>query len=167
MLTEYECGRAQVAIESVARSEKPITEIGGRLVKDCDLLALARDLNLCVRLSGESVRAFIAPDRMAGFCCYGFYRYPWAMQAFLSVWQSGVRLRPSPQLSIWIQGLLFGYGPCAVQSFISSASFGRVSKSRRYRDKHTVRRYRVEIYGSLVQHVLRRNNRNDRSRKHC
>ena len=32
-LTEYECGRAQIAIEWVARSQKPVAEIGGRPIK--------------------------------------------------------------------------------------------------------------------------------------
>jgi hypothetical protein len=70
--TEYECGRAQVAIEWVARAQKPIAEIGSRPVEGCDLFGLVRDLNRCVVRSGEDVRAFLMPARAPGYCSYGF-----------------------------------------------------------------------------------------------
>ena len=79
-LSEYECGRAQIAIEWVARSQKPIVEIGGRPISECDIEAIAFDLNKCIEESGEPVRGFIIPDRMPGYCCYGFYRYGWAIE---------------------------------------------------------------------------------------
>ena len=81
VFSEYECGRAQMAIEWVARSQKPIVEIGGCPVGATNLQDLAHDLNRCITLSRESVRAFVIPDRIRGFCCYGFYRYPWAIKA--------------------------------------------------------------------------------------
>src|ERR1700740_1688046 len=85
ILSDYERGRAITAIEWVARSQKPIVEIGGLPFKDCDLVSLSNDLGLCIPKSGASVRAFVMPDNAPGFCCYGFYRYPWAIQALLAI----------------------------------------------------------------------------------
>ncbi len=121
ILTEYERGRAQIAIEWVARSQKPIVEIGGRSLKNCDLNALAEDLNLCIAQSGEVVLGFVIPFGITDYCCYGFYRERWAIKALLSV-QDNESLSLNPQNRAWVQGLLFGYSPDAIQRFISSSS---------------------------------------------
>jgi hypothetical protein len=152
-LSEYECGRAQMAIEWVARSQKPVVEIGGRPSEGCDFVTLAADLNQCIAHSGEAVSGFIIPDKLAGYCCYGFYRYPWAIEALLDVWE--IERAPEGTRSLWRQGLVFGYSPEAIQTFISSASCERESTlhSRRYIE--IFRLYKVEIYGplaSLAQH---------------
>jgi hypothetical protein len=163
-LTEYERGRAQLAIEWVARSEKPIVEIGGRPIADCDLRDLARDLDRCIASSGESVRAFIMPDRMRGYCCYGFYRYRWAMEAMLETWGAG-RWPADPARWIWLQGLLFGYSPDAIQRFISSASCARASNSHSSRRNEFYRLRRVEIYGIPEWPARRHSNQNGRFQK--
>jgi len=162
-LTEYECGRAQVAIEWVARSQKPVVEIGGRPSKDCNLATLAADLNQCIKHSGEAVRGFIIPDKLSDYCCYGFYRYPWAVEALLDVWK--IERAPESTRSLWRQGLLFGYSPEAIQTFISSASSERGSKSRSRRHTETFRLYKVEIYGRLALLARRRSSSNDKCRK--
>jgi hypothetical protein len=164
VLTEYECGRAQIAIEWVARSQKPVVEIGGRLIEGCDLNALARDLNRCIDQSGEAVRGFIIPDRMPGYCCYGFYRYPWAIEALLFAWK-GWQASSEARQSLWLQGLVFGYSPDAIQRFISSASCERASSSRANQNRipNRVQNRRVEIYGTQELRVQRRNNRNGKS----
>lgn len=155
VLTEYECGRAQMAIEWVARSQKPIVEIGGRPVEGCDLKSLAHDLNRCIAQSGEVVRAFVMPDGIPEYCCYGFYRYPWAMKAMLAVW--GVEQWPTdPGHWLWLQGLLFGYSADAIQRFISSASYERDSNSLFPSYTPFCRLRRVEIYGSLARLVQHR-----------
>ncbi len=165
-LTEYEIGRAQVAIEWVARSQKPVVEIGGRPSKECNLVALAADLNRCIAHSGEAVRGFIVPDKLADYCCYGFYRYPWAVEALLDVWE--IERAPESTRSLWRQGLVFGYSPEAIQTFILSASSGRASKSRSHRRIETFRLYKVEIYGRLASLARRRSNSNGRFPKsHC
>jgi hypothetical protein len=160
-LTEYECGRAQMAIEWVARSQKPIVEIGGRPVKGCDFVGIAADLNRCIADSGEAVRGFVMPDRALGYCCYGFYRYPWAIAALLCVW-GGWRDWRKPRHSLWIQGLLFGYSADAIQRFMSSASGERESTQRFVRRSEFVRLRKVEIYGTPARLVQRRNNLNGR-----
>jgi hypothetical protein len=153
-----------MAIEWVARSQKPIVEIGGCPIKGCDLRALAHDLNLCIALSGESVRAFVIPDKMPGYCCYGFYFYPWAIKALLFAW--GIdRMRNKAHHSLWLQGLVFGYSPDAIQRFMSSVSYERASNSRS-RQRSAFSRYcKVEIYGALAQLVRRGSNRSCKSRK--
>src|SRR5439155_17330590 len=115
--------------EWVARAQKPIVEIGGRPTEGCDIRALARDLSRCISKSGESVRAFIMPDKIQGYCCYGFYRYPWAIRALLFAWVD--QLEPmTPWHSLWLQGLLFGYSADAIQRFMLSPSCARASNSR-------------------------------------
>jgi len=164
VLTEYECGRAQMAIEWVARSQKPIVEIGGRPVRGCDFLALARDLDQCIAQSGESVRAFVMPDGIQGYCCYGFYRYPWAIKAMLTVW--GIKPKFTNRYDLlWLQGLIFGYSPDAIQRFILSASCGRASNLRSRQRSEFFRLRRVEIYGSLALSVRRRSSQTCRRRK--
>jgi hypothetical protein len=162
-LTEYECGRAQMAIEWVARAQKPVVEIGGRPIQGCDLKAVACDLNRCIDESGEDVRGFMIPDRMPGFCCYGFYRYPWAIEALLFAWK-GWQAASEARQSLWLQGLVFGYSPDAIHRFISSASCGQESSSRSRPCSQICRRRKVEIYGRLALIVRRRSNRNDRCR---
>jgi len=163
ILTEYECGRAQIAIEWVARSQKPIVEIGGCPIKGCDFQALAHDLNRCIELSGETTRGFIIPDRIKGYCCYGFYRYPWAIKALFFAWGIGQAIKDTDR-SLWLQGLVFGYSAEAIQGFISSASFSRASNSRSRLCSQIYRRRKVEIYGPLALTARRRSNRNDKCR---
>ena len=164
VLTEYECGRAQMAIEWVARSQKPIVEIGGCPTKNYDLWGLAQDLNRCIDLSGEHVRAFVIPDKMRGFCCYGFYHHPWAIRALLFAW--GIQRGPKDSLhSLWTQGLLFGYSADAIQRFIASSSSAQASNSRRPACSGFCRLRKVEIYDSLVRLVRPHNSQSDRCRK--
>lgn len=147
ILTEYERGTAQLAIEWVARSQKPIVEIGGRPVDGCDMRDLARDLNRCILQSRETVRAFIIPDKISGYCSYGFYRYPWAIKALLCL-LAGNKTGLTRSDLLWMQGLVFGYSPDAIQRFMC-ASRVRASSSRHSHLK--IRR--VEIYGPLVSLV--------------
>lgn len=156
VLSEYECGRAQMAIEWVARAQKPIVEIGGVPITHCDLRALTRDLDRCIDLSGEEVRAFVAPSG-GKFCCYGFYKFPWAIDALLFAW--GIRRVPAgTRRSLWLQGLVFGYSPRAIQDFIDaeSASYEPRSTSRSRRRTGIDRQCRVGIYGLAAPRALRR-----------
>jgi hypothetical protein len=164
ILTEYECGRAQMAIEWVSRSQKPIVEIGGRALNDCDLRALAHDLNRCIATSGESVRAFVIPDKTPGYCCYGFYRHPWAIKALLFAWGIEREDHNREHQSLWLQGLVFGYSPDAIQRFMSSASGARASNSRSCQRSEFSRYRKVEIYGIPVSPARRHNSQSGKSR---
>ena len=158
VLTEYECGRALTAIEWVARAQKPIVEVGRYPVANCDVRSLAHDLDRCVIMSGETVRGFIMPTKDSAFCCYGFYRYAWAIQALLAVYEAEPVI--DPYGSLWLQGLVFGYSPDAIQRSMSSASDGRESKLRSAPCIRGGRHRRVEIYGSLALPVQRRDSSN-------
>jgi hypothetical protein len=159
VLTEYECGRAQIAIEWVARGQKPIAEIGGRPITDCDISALACDLDGLICKSGESVFGFLAPEG-ADRCMYGFYKYPWAIGALLHV--LGIERAPEgARQSSWLQGLVFGYSPSAIQEFISSGCAGPESNSH----PSPYNLGKVGIYGTLAPLVRRRNNQSDRFQK--
>jgi hypothetical protein len=167
LLTEYECGRALTSIEWVARSEKPIVEIGGCPMRGCNFQALAHDLNHCILRSHEDVRGFIMPDKMRGYCCYGFFKYPWAVEALLDVWGKRKSGLTRTRRLLWMQGLVFGYSPDAIQRFISSASDGQVSTARSVQCSDIARYCRVEIYGTPARLFRRRSNSNDRCRTQC
>jgi len=128
VLTEYECGRAQLAIEWVSRSQKPIAEIGGRPLGSCDLDDLVCDLEQCIAASGEDVLGFVIPDGNPEYCSFGFYRYSWALEALLMIWGPKDQ-PPSPACFDWLHGLLFGYDAAAIERFIRSSSCERESKT--------------------------------------
>ena len=164
-LTEYECGRAQMAVEWAPRAQKPVVEIGGRPVVACDLLALASDLDRCIDASGEEGLALIIPDKTRGYCCYGFYCYPWSIKASLPAW-GGKRATDMTDRSLWEQGLVFGYNDDAIQRFISSASSSQESSSSSGQCNEFYHHRKVGIYGSLVSRVRLGNSRAGRRQSH-
>jgi hypothetical protein len=161
ILTEYEYGRAITSIEWVARSEKPIVEIGGRPIQGCDFSALADDLNRCILQSRENVRAFIIPDKMRGYCCYGFFKHRWAVDALLDLWGEKKSGPTRTRRMLWMQGLVFGYSPDAIQRFIESGSSAPTAIE--HQDHRTIRR--VEIYVRVESRVRARSRRSDRYQK--
>lgn len=114
VLTEYEIGRAVLAAEVVARSEKPVAEVGCQKVTSTS--ALEADLRECVTLAGhaDNVRVWTRATS-GGRVRYGFYREAWVLDAldFLDRADLGVNDRA------WISGLLFGYRTDAIQQFIA------------------------------------------------
>lgn len=114
VLTEYEIGRAILAAEIIARSEKPVAEVGGQKVTS--IAALESDLRECVKLAGhaDNVRVWTRATS-GGRVRYGFYREGWVLDAldFLD------RADLSDVDRAWISGLLFGYRTDAIQQFIS------------------------------------------------
>lgn len=113
VLSEYEVGRAIWAAEAVARSEKPVAEVGTRPVDSLD--ALEGDLRECLKLvhDSEDVRFWTRPAGETRVR-YGFYREAWALAAldFLD------RAELASTDRAWISGLLFGYRADAIQQFI-------------------------------------------------
>jgi hypothetical protein len=167
LLTDYECGRALTAIEWVSRSQKPIAEFGGRPIRGCDFRALAHDLNRCIVQSCEDVRGFIIPDKMKGFCCYGFFKYSWAVEALLDIWGKTKSGPTRPRRLLWMQGLVFGYSPDAIQQFILSACGGRASIPHSAPCSDIVRYCKVEIYGTPARLFRRRNKRSGKYQTRC
>jgi hypothetical protein len=114
VLTEYEIGRAVWAAEIVAKSDKPVTEIGCRAVASPE--ALENDLRECLKLASEAANVKIWTRSNGGTRVrYGFYRDAWVLDAldFLD------RAELSDVDRAWINGLLFGYRSDAIQRFIN------------------------------------------------
>ncbi len=154
ILTEYEVGRAVTAIEWVARSGKPIVEIGSRMLGPWELHHLAEDLHRCLDIAGElEVHGFIVLGR-DDWWQFGFYRHAWAMAAFLYLQSRGPRIDGAHAISL--QGLLFGYNAEAIQRFISSVSDARESRLHWLPYKKGPSSRRVETYDSAVSCVRRR-----------
>lgn len=114
VLTEYEIGRAISAAEQlIAKSDKPVTEVGCRTVASPD--ALLDDLRECLKLAGEAedVKIWTRPAGEKRLR-YGFYRDAWVVGAldFLD------RTELPDADRAWINGLLFGYRSDAIQQFI-------------------------------------------------
>jgi hypothetical protein len=165
ILTEYEAGHVITAVEWIARAGKPIMEIGGRIVHERDMEALAHDLNHCLTLAGEQdVRGFIMRER-ENWWLFGVYRYPWALAAFLYLQSEAPRLHGIH--AHWIRGLLFGYDAEAIQRFIVSASDepGPMLGCDPY--KYVRALGRVEIYDFVVSPAQLHNNLNGRYQTPC
>lgn len=111
VFSEYEVGRAVSAIEAVSRADKPVAEVGAAVALHADLEC---DLKECLALvrGCEDVRFWIKED--GGELRYGFYREAWVMDAlaFLDAAELAEKDRT------WINGLLFGYRPAAIQDFM-------------------------------------------------
>jgi hypothetical protein len=113
VLTEYEIGRAIWAAEIVAKSEKPVTEVGCRTVTSPD--ALLDDLRECLKLASEAADLKIWIKSAGGNRLrYGFYRDAWVVGALDFLDRAGI----SDADRAWISGLLFGYRSDAIQRFI-------------------------------------------------
>jgi hypothetical protein len=119
VLTEYEVGRAVWAAEIIAKTDKPITEVGARV---CQVKDLQDDLAQVLKLASESaeVRIWTHPAKLAESADeirwrYGFSKETWPYRAlqFLDAIQLDDRDRA------WINGLLFGYRPDAIQRHIN------------------------------------------------
>lgn len=114
VLTEYEIGRAVWAAEIIAKSDKPITEIGSRAITSAE--ALENDLRECLKLASEAVDVKIWMRRSdGGRMRYGFYREAWVTGALDFLDRADL-----PDVDrAWINGLLFGYRSDTIQRFIS------------------------------------------------
>lgn len=115
VLSEYEVGRCLSAVEAIARTDKPIAEVGCR---DAKLADLESDLQGCVGLVSGDYGVRFWTRASEGRIRYGFYREPWALDAidFLD------RTDLDPGARAWISGLLFGYRPDAIQQFIAKSA---------------------------------------------
>ena len=132
ILQDYEIGAIQAALNWVVLGGKPIVEVGGHMLQTEEIPRLADDLNQCIKISHyKDVYAFIMKDRN-GWWQYGFYQYPWALEAMLFLRDESPCIQGDHRH--WIQGLLFGYDPSAIHRFISSESHEQESRLRLTRD---------------------------------
>jgi hypothetical protein len=114
VLTEYEIGRAVWAAEIIAKSDKPVTEIGCRTVTSRE--TLIDDLRECLKLASEAADVKIWTRAADGKRLrYGFYRDEWVVGALDFLDRADL-----PDVDrAWINGLLFGYRSDAIQRFIN------------------------------------------------
>jgi hypothetical protein len=113
VLTEYEVGRAVWAAEIIAKSDKPVAEIGCRAITSHD--ALVDDLRECLKLASEATDVKIWTRSAGGKRVrYGFYRDTWVVGALEFLDRANL-----PDVDrAWINGALFGYRSDAIQRFI-------------------------------------------------
>lgn len=118
VLDDYTLGRAILAIQEVAVGHKPIAEIMTMRERKSDI---EYDLRACIReccsRNGRKVRYWILPTRddPTRFR-FGFYREPWTFAALKFLDEADL---PAFDRD-WIQGLLFGYRPDAIQKFLDA-----------------------------------------------
>jgi hypothetical protein len=114
VLTEYEIGRAVWAAEIVAKSDKPVAEVGCRSITSPD--ALVNDLHECLKLASEAAEVKIWTRRSDGGkrLRYGFYRDEWVVGALAFLDHADL---PDADRA-WINGLLFGFRSDAIQRFV-------------------------------------------------
>lgn len=113
VLTEYEIGRAIWAAEIIAKSDKPVTEVGSRAASPA---ALEADLRECLKLASEAVdvKIWTLKSDDGKRIRYGFYREAWVIDALNFLDRADL---PDTDRA-WINGLLFGYRSDAIQRFI-------------------------------------------------
>lgn len=126
ILTEYEFGRSITSIEWVARSEKPIVELGSRTLSEGSESFLASDVNRCIETSREPVKGFTLEEKPTVWI-YGFFSKQWAIDALLFL-RRGDGLIDDHHCR-WVSGLLFGYGADSIQRFITESG-QQASKSQ-------------------------------------
>jgi hypothetical protein len=115
VLTDYEVGRSVSAIETIARSDKPVAEVGCQQVILADL---EDDLAECLKLANVVPEVRFWTKASGVRFRYGFYKEAWVLGAldFLDRAQLGETERA------WISGLLFGYRSGAIQQYIARES---------------------------------------------
>jgi len=114
-ISPYDLARCHAAIESVERRDKPIAEVP-IAVSVGELGCLVDDLIRCTKQS-ETGEVRVHVDYRYGVALVAFYRYEWCWAALEFVKRGGC-----PPLALhWIQGLLFGYNPEAIDRFMRTA----------------------------------------------
>jgi hypothetical protein len=116
---DYWSARCLFAIESVSRTGKPVAEVGEMRCSRDEKSALEEFLRRRVEEFGDrDVNSYVrrtGPNRYA----FGFFVFPWVRDAIRFIGSGGRPLRESDRH--WIQGLLFGYRPDAIQRFLRGA----------------------------------------------
>ncbi len=114
VISEREFGEALAGIKWVALGSKPVIEIGYGTWSYSERALLVEDLTHCIEMTGERVLGFVM-ERKPGRWSWGFYRFPWAMDALLFLREPEPRIRGRHYH--WVEGLLYGFGPSAIQEF--------------------------------------------------
>ncbi len=111
-LSPYDLARCHAAIESVERHNKPVSEVP---IATSEMLLgdVLADVERCAAET-ETREVRVHVDYRDGIALCAFYRYEWCRAALGFIRGGGC---PPPVLH-WLQGLLFGYDPAAIDRFM-------------------------------------------------
>jgi hypothetical protein len=116
VLSLYDLARCHMAIEAVERRDKPVAEIPVA-IPVAQLGQLIDDVQHVVETT-ETGEIRVHVDYREGVALVAFYRYEWCRAALRFLKGGGV---PPPALP-WMEGLIFGYNPSAIQRFIETTA---------------------------------------------
>jgi hypothetical protein len=131
LLTDFEFARCMAAIEAVDRLGKPAAEVGPKRVPLAQRGALTEELRRIVASMGVAeIREYVSRSEAGGWVTFGFYRFGWVRDALEFLEREAGSL--DERTRGWVQGLVFGYRPEAIEGFLSasSASPGSGPRSR-------------------------------------
>jgi hypothetical protein len=121
LLTDFEFARCMAAIEAVDRLGKPAAEIGPKRVPRAQRGVLARELRGIVASMGVGeIREYVSKSEAGGWVTFGFYRFGWVRDALTFLEKEAGSL--DERTRGWVQGLVFGYRPEAIEEFLSASS---------------------------------------------
>ena len=115
ILTDFDFGQCLRAIDEVALRGKPLAEVGQRSAAELAVGELKADLRSCIEMSGFPVTAYIIAD--IEIVRFGFFQHRWVGEALMFVEEEADQLLPRHHIH-WLQGLLFGFTPAAIDQFI-------------------------------------------------
>ena len=124
-ISPYDLGRCHDAVEAVDRRAKPAASVP--IVTSLD--ALGRVIDCVVRCAemSETGAVRVHVSYYSGVASCDFYRYEWVGRALAFLNGGGC---PPPALH-WIQGLLFGYDPEAIDRFMRTATCSEPTSTSR------------------------------------
>lgn len=125
LLSQFELARCLSAIEAVERLGKPAAEIGSKRLAPGTLPVLMTELHrLAEHVPGLQWYTY---DDGGGRVTFGCYRFDWVGKALDFIEKMGGSLDESTRA--WVQGLIFGYRPEAIEDYVRSSSASGESES--------------------------------------
>lgn len=121
LFTDHDMGEAHQLICAVQLRDKPIGELEKSGLKKSEIPEFMKEVEQYVRICNNmhtgkpKLKCFFRLARARG-CVYGFYIYPWALEAFDMIHSAPI-MRKAPQQH-WLLGLLYGYSPGSIQAWL-------------------------------------------------
>ena len=105
------------------RGNKPLAECGSLRIGTGQLEDLKHDISLALAHAGEGCECYgyILRTDVDQVFTYGVFRHQWAVKARVYI--------AKHEAPDWLQGLVFGYSPDAIQGFSDGASASPTSNS--------------------------------------
>lgn len=125
LLSQFELARCLSAIEAVERLGKPAAEIGSKHIAPGAMPVFMAELDRLAE--GIPGIRWYAYDDGDGRVVFGCYRFEWVGMALDFVEKMGDSL--DEHTRAWVQGLIFGYRPEAIESYVRASFASRESDS--------------------------------------